>query len=316
MKKFSNLVTGLLATALLCVASVSPSHAATTVYVSGQAGGNDTNACTLASPCRSIGHGVSVAGNGGTVSCLDAGPYLESFTATTSFTLDCDGVVYVSTTGFGIKVQTANAPVVRFRHVTFDGAAGGSEAVFIGAGSNVVFEDCTFQNFTGGTGTTGVDFQPSAAGAHLTITDSIFTNNAIGVNIVAQGGVKATAVIERTEIAGNTYGVNVDSSNGPTLVDVRYSSIASSKVDGIAAFAKAGGPVASIVVDHSASDHNGHSGIAANGALAFVSLNDSTADWNGTGLFAPNGGTILSYQNNLIAGNLSAGTAPVVIGQQ
>jgi Right handed beta helix region len=310
MKKFSNLVSGLLATALLCVASASPSHAATTVYVSGQAGANDTNACTLASPCRSIGHAVSVAGNGGAVSCLDAGPYLESFTATTSFTLDCDGVVYVSTTGFGIKVQTANAPVVRFRHVIFDGAIGGSaaEAVAITGGSNVVFEDCTVQNFSA----EGIFFEPSAAGAHLTITDSIIANNGTGVLIEPPQAAEATAMIERTQITGNGSGITA-LGTGAILVDVRYSSVASNTTFGIAAAGT--GAVTSIVVEHSAVDHNG-TGISAGGSAGFVSLNDSTVDWNATGLNTTSGGTIISYRNNLIAGNVSAGATPVSIGQQ
>jgi hypothetical protein len=313
MNKISSLVTCLFATALLNVASVSPSHATTTVYVSGQAGASDTNACTLASPCRSIGHAVSIAGNGGAVSCLDTGPYFESLTATTSFTLDCDGVVYASTTTYAIKVQTANAPVVRFRHVTFDGANGGGGAAAVGitGGSNVIFEDCTFQNFLG----EGVQFEPSAAGAHLTVTDSIFANNGGGVFILPLQGVKATAIIERTQITGSVIGIQATSTTtGTVLVDVRYSSIAGNTNSGIAAEGQFS--VTSIVLDHSAVDHNG-TGISVGGAFGFVSLNDSTVDWNGTALgTGVSGGTAISYRNNLIAGNVSAGAAPVVIGQQ
>jgi hypothetical protein len=310
MKKSANLH-GLLATALLCVASGSPSHAATTVYVSGQAGASDTNACTLASPCRSIGHATGVAGNGGTVSCLDAGPYAESFTATTSFTLDCEGVVHdLVNNSAAITVQTANAPVVRFRHVIFDGAIGGSaaEAVAITGGSNVVFEDCTVQNFSA----EGIFFEPSAAGAHLTITDSIIANNGTGVLIEPPQAAEATAMIERTQITGNGSGITA-LGTGAILVDVRYSSVASNTTFGIAAAGT--GAVTSIVVEHSAVDHNG-TGISAGGSAGFVSLNDSTVDWNATGLNTTSGGTIISYRNNLIAGNVSAGATPVSIGQQ
>ena len=311
MKKSANLH-GLLATALLCVASGSPSHAATTVFVSGQPGANDTNACTLASPCRSIGHATGVAGNGGTVSCLDAGPYAETFTATTSFTLDCEGVVHdLVNNNPAITVQTANAPVVRFRHVIFDGANGGSSAgaVLISSGSNVVFEDCTFQNFPGA----GVEFTPSAAGAHLTITDSIIANNGTGVEILPVQAAKATAMIERTQITGNGNGITADSAGGAVLVDVRYSSVASNAMFGISAVGF--GSVASIVVDHGAVDHNG-TGISAGGSLGFVSLNDSTVDWNATGLTTASGGLIISYQDNLIAGNPSPGVTPLGIGRQ
>jgi hypothetical protein len=312
MNKISSLVTCLIATTLLCVASVSPSHAATTVYVSGQAGANDTNACTLASPCRSIGYATGIAGNGGTVRCLDAGPYPETFTATTSFTLDCEGVVYYSGNNFAIAVvQAANAPVIRFRHVIFDGAQGGNGAIIIQGGGNVVFDNCTFQNFTGD----AVWFQPDTAGAHLTVTRSVFANNGgTGVSILPTSGVKGTAVIERSQFAGNTFGIYADGSNGPALVEVRYSSVAGSSRDGI--WANTSGYVASIVVAHSASNQNGGSGILAQGGSAYVSLNDSTVDWNATGLTTASGGLIISYQDNLIAGNPSPGVTPLGIGRQ
>ena len=50
--------------------------------------------------------------------------------------------------------------------------------------------------------------------------------------------------------------------------------------------------------------------------VPIVSLSDSTVDWNATGLTTPGGGLILSYQNNLIAGNLSPGVTPLSFGQQ
>jgi hypothetical protein len=39
-------------------------------------------------------------------------------------------------------------------------------------------------------------------------------------------------------------------------------------------------------------------------------------DWNATGLTTSGGGLILSYQNNLIAGNLSPGVTPLSVSQQ
>jgi hypothetical protein len=230
MKKLLNMVAGSVAAALLCVASVSPSCAQTTVFISG--GGSDGNPCTPPQPCRSISHAVSVAaGNGGTVSCLDAGPYTGTFTTTLSFTLDCRGVVY-ALASYPIAL-TSNNSVVTFRHVIFDGAGGGggSSAVEI-SGGKVVFEDCTFQNFTFGQGE-AVLFTPTAS-AHLTITDSVFANNGIagsggGIIIQASAGVTASAVIERTQVTGNTYGIAASAtSGGRALVEVRYSTIANS----------------------------------------------------------------------------------------
>jgi hypothetical protein len=318
MKKLTNLVAGL-AAALLCVASVSPSHAApTTAYVS--AGGNDANPCTLAQPCRSIGQANLIAGSGGTVSCLDAGPYNEAFNTTSAYTLDCRGVVYAMANFFAAYVYAQpNGALVTFRNVTFDGVMGGAGAVQIGIGSRVVFENCTFQNFTTSPGD-AVEFEPSAADAQLTITDSVFANNGLagsggGIYIRPFAGITAGAVIERTQVTGNTYGIIATGFGGGTaLVEVRSSSIASNIFDGIWAVSQ--GTTATIVVEHSASLRNGGSGVNAQGPGAYVSLSDSTVAWNATGVTASGGGLIPSYKNNIIAGNLSPGVAPTGFGLQ
>jgi hypothetical protein len=307
MKKLINLVAGLAAPALLYVASVSPSYAAQTSFISGA--GLDGNPCTLGSPCRTIFRATTTAGNGGIVSCLDAGPYSEDLLTALSFTLDCRGVVYVASGGFAIST---NAPVVTIRNVIFDGAPGGTGAVKI-TGGKVVFENCTFQNFTASPGF-AIDFTPTVAGANLTITDSVFANNGLagsggGILIQPSSGVTGGAVIERTQFAANTFGIAADGYGGGTsLVEVRYSTIAGSIFDGI--WAVTTGSIASIVLEHSASVRNGGNGINAQGTNAYVSLNDSTVGWNGTGLTTSSGGVILSYKNNVISGNLNPGVTP------
>jgi len=311
MKKLINLVAGPIAAALLCIASVSPSYAQTTAFVSGS--GSDGNPCTPAQPCRTINHALT--GSGSTVSCLDAGPYIVNFVSGLSYTLDCRGVVYTNGGSFAITVQPG--AVVTFRHVIFDGAEGGTGAVQI-TGGRVVFEDCTFQNFTASPGE-ALQFAPTVAGAHLTIADSVFNNNGTssgggGVIIQPSAAVTATAVIERTQVASNTYGIVANGSSGMALVEVRYSTIASNAINGIWAYTT--GSTASIVVEHSASVQNGGSGIIAQGAGAYVSLNDSTVDWNATGLNTVGGGIVLSYRNNVIAGNLGPGATPTGVNQQ
>jgi hypothetical protein len=263
------------------------------------------------------------SGNESTVICLDAGPYTESFFVGNLFTLDCRGGVVYSFTSSGFAIAVGDAPpLVTFRNVIFDGSAGGGGGVTISSGARVVFENCTFQNFNVSPGV-GVQFIPSNVGqlgsAYLTITDSVFANNGVasgggGIVIQPSAGFKARAVIERTQVTGNTYGIVANASGGTVLVEVRYSSVASSVFDGIWAFTT--GSVSSIVVEHSASVQNGGNGINATGANAFVSLNDSNVAWNATGLATSSGGTVLSYKNNVIAGNLSPGVTPVSVNQQ
>jgi Right handed beta helix region len=251
---------------------------------------------------------------------LDAGPYTEAFgTSGFSYTVDCRGVVYTNAATFALfGLSTNNNQVITFRNVIFDGAAGGGGAVSIASG-RVVFENCTFQNFTASPGM-AVQFAPTAAGAHLTITDSVFANNGIagsggGIYVQPSAGITAGAVIERTQFTGNTYGIVANGfGSGTALVEVRNSTIADSVFDGIWAVTQ--GTTASIVVEHSASVRNGGSGVNAQSAGAYVSLNDSTVAWNATGLNTSSGGTILSYKNNIIAGNLSPGVTPLSFSLQ
>jgi hypothetical protein len=307
MKKLISFVAGPVAAALLCVASVSPSYAQTTAFVSG--GGSDANPCTVTAPCRSIGHASGLAGTGGTVTCVDAGPYTESITVD-YLTLDCPGVVYTTRNNFAVTVPDGG-DVVTFRNVIFDGIAGGDGAVHITGGGKVVFENCTVQNFTAGQGI-GVLVQPGIHPAQVLITDSVFFNNGAagagaGVFVSPNNPGPTNVVIERTQFTGNTYGIFATA--GSSLIEVNNSTIAESAIDGIWAL-NSGGPITSIVLDHSASVQNGANGINAQGPGAYVSLRDSTVAWNGTGLTMA-GGSILTYQNNLIAGNLSPGATPV-----
>ncbi len=322
MKKLINLVAGLAAASLLFVTSVSPSYAAQTSFVS--RAGNDGNPCTAAAPCRTIGAAIDTAGNGGIVSCLDAGPYTEnnkSLIAGLSFTVDCQGVVYTSASNFAFSVVPSTGQVFTFRNVIFDGAPGGAGAVQIGGSARVVFENCTFQNFTASPAE-AVQFAPSVAGAQLTITDSVFANNGVagggggGIIIQPSGGITAGVVVERTQVTGNNYGIFASGSGGTVLANVRYSTIAGNALDGIFALNSGSVSVASIVVEHSASVRNGGSGAHAQGAGAYVALNDSTVAANAKGLTTTSGGLIFSFKNNFIGGNLSPGVTPTAVDLQ
>jgi len=318
MKKLINLVAGLLAAALLCAAFVSPSHATTptTAFVSGA--GSDANPCTLAQPCRSIIRGAVYAGSGGTVSCLDAGPYSEADSIGYSYTVDCRGVVYVLGTSSNFAFNVEDATAVTFRNVIFDGAAGGGGAVQTTGDASVAFENCTFQNFTNSPGN-AVKFAPTAAGAQLTITDSVFANNGLagsggGIIIQPSGSGSAHAVIERTTVTGNTYGIfaNNTGGTGTILLHIKDSTVANSAFNGISAYTV--GSITAIVIDHSSSLINGSSGILSQGSGGLVFLTDTKVMSNVTGLSTAGGGAIYSYGNNRLTGNASDGVTPVTAG--
>jgi hypothetical protein len=81
---------------------------------------------------------------------------------------------------------------------------------------------------------------------------------------------------------------------------------------GIGAYTSAGHSTVSMTVDHSSSLLNGGNGILAQGSPAFIFLANSTVMSNVTGL-NPSGGTIVSYQDNHLTGNVTDGAPTTVL---
>ena len=149
---------------------------------------------------------------------MDAGPYTEFFSAGISFTLDCPGVVYASSDLFAAYVNGGRYVSQRhFRRIRRRGWCRSDP------GGRVVFENCTFR--ISPHRRASVQLSPTTNEAHLTITDSVFANNGVaagggGIIIQPSRGVTATAVIERTQVTGNTYGIVANASAGTVLVEV------------------------------------------------------------------------------------------------
>jgi hypothetical protein len=144
---------------------------------------------------------------------------------------------------------------------------------------------------------------------------SVISNNDLpgigaGIALAPTGSGSAFAVIERTRLENNFNGVTSDSRGGVVSVHVRNSVMAGNS-QSVAAFSSAGG-IASVTVDRSASTLN-QAGVIASGPQAFVSLAKATVISNVNGLFALNGGSILSYQDNHLTGNVTDGAPTGVL---
>jgi nitrous oxidase accessory protein NosD len=87
-------------------------------------GGSDANSCTASAPCRTIGHAVSMAGDGDTV-VVRRGTYHEDVTVAVGLTLRGVGSPTIDATGLdnGIVVTGAGAEIAGFNvvHATFEG---------------------------------------------------------------------------------------------------------------------------------------------------------------------------------------------------
>jgi len=97
-----------------------------------------------------------------------------------------------------------------------------------------------------------------------------------------------------------------------TIVHVKDSIVTNNVFDGIGAYTSAGRSTVSMTVDRSSSLLNGSNGILAQGSTAYVFLANSTVMSNVTGLNA-SGGTIVSYQNNQLTGNVTDGAPTAML---
>jgi hypothetical protein len=318
MRKLPDLVVGL--AVLILLMPLGTAKAAQTVYVSGTGSGNS---CTRAAPC-SFDTGIGALDSDEVLSCIDAAQpnpaVTRGFQGSGTFTIDCPGTVWTTPVNSSTLLLTGTGLTFIIRNMTFDGEQTGQTAITVQSGVILILQNCVFQNFNAGTGFP-IAFTPTGPGA-LIIKDSVFQNNGVGGGVggaisiaPSGGGGSARVVIERTQIVKNTSGIVANSGNGGmVLAEIKDSTVAYNANDGIQALA--GGTTASIVLNHSTSDHNGGSGANAQGAGAYVSLINSTVLWNATGLTASGGGLILSYQNNVIAGNPHPGVTPMSVSQQ
>lgn len=306
--------------AVLGLAAATPAQAQANQhsFVSGNGTGT---ACTFSNPCSSFNSAINATFAGGIITCVDQGAnagdnaILGTATISKSITIDCAGT---SAGTFSTVIKGAGIVVVlRNLNISSIGLSGNSNGTGVDFqdGAALFVEHCAVDGWNTGIGA-GIHFAPTSGTAKLHVTDSIFRHNGLaaggaGIFIAPTGGASTRIAIERTVVENNTYGIVVVGSGGTTLVEVKDSMIANNAINGIWAFS--GGATTSIVVDHSASNYNGGSGVAASGNGGFVSLSDTTVAGNTTGLSTDTGGSIGSYGNNRINGNVSAGVTPTSV---
>ncbi len=284
-------------------------------FVSGNGTGT---ACTFSAPCAFFITAVGATNSGGLVTCVDQGASAggnseTDITITKSITIDCAGV------STGVYNVVINGPgiVVTLRNLNINGLTSGGFGIDFQNGSALFVEHCVIENWTAA-GAQGIIFSPNVT-AELHVTDSVIKNNGNGssgggIIIQPSGSGAVHAVIERTTVENNTYGIfaNNTGSTGSILLHIKDSTVANSAVNGISAYTA--GSITAIVIDHSSSLINGGSGILSQGSGGLVFLSDTTVMSNVTGLSAIGGGTIYSYGNNRLTGNASDGVTPVTGG--
>lgn len=306
---------------ILTLSSVAQAQA-TRTWVSGV--GNDANPCSRTAPCQTLAGAIIKTAIGGEIDVLDAGG-VGAVTITKSITIDggagFGSILASGTTGVNINIAAnVNDPQrrVTLRRLSIQGT-GLSGAIGTSTGirgirvhtsgvAKLNVENCFIQNFT----TAGIDIVTSegATGARVAIKDTSITNTVIGLqasNSAAAGFITVTA--DRMRIENCTSGLIVKDRATFTVRD--------SVIQGcttVGASIQAPTNIAGLNLENTVIFSTG-TGVQGGGVGTVVDLSNTSILNNSTAI-SGGGGTINSHENNRIANNSAAGTAPTPVGQQ
>jgi Right handed beta helix region len=273
-------------------------------FVSAQQG-NDANACSVTSPCRTFAAAIAAVAAGGEVIVLDSGGY-GGVTITKAVTIAAPAGIYAGihvTAGDAISVNAGGSDTVVLRGLTLNG--GPQNGIDFNTGAALHIESCTISGFlTGG-------ILIGAAGANTFVKDTVSRQN--GVGFTATNG---RASIDHCRFEGNANsGVILQNAD----VSIRDSVSAGNSTGFFAIAASSFNSVLNIY--QSAATNNTGDGLKAqNLGSGFVIVrvaNSAISENLGKGLNnagASDGGpiTLGSLGNNFVEGNIGGDTSGTI----
>jgi hypothetical protein len=265
-----------------------PAHAqASRTWVSGV--GDDANPCSRTAPCKTFAGAISKTAAAGEINCLDPGGF-GAVTITKAITLNCSatlGSVLVAGTN-GIIINAGAADRVILRGIQIQGLNSGLVGIRIMGAAAVSIEDCVVTQFA----QQGINDVRTTGNTKLFIRNTVVSHNgSTGIALGATG--PSNAEIENTSSINNLFGMGAASGNNAMI----RRSVFSGNSTGIEA-----DPGAQANIDNTAITGNG-TGVQANNNIR---LSNSDIAFNTTAI----AGSAISFGNNRITGNTSAGAAP------
>jgi hypothetical protein len=277
-----------------------PADAAPRTFVS--AAGSGT-LCTRALPCDSFQTAYTATDSRGEINCLDAGEY-GGLSIAKSITIDCTDVIGASAGQIAI---VDDALTVRLRGLTLRGGVASFRSV------TAFIENCVITG-SAGPGISGT--APSfGSPVRLFVSDTLVSGNFIGISLSRDGpGPALRATLARVRVEKNRdFGILVGASNSNAVVlaHIRNSVVSGNGLDGVRVVAS-NDALASVTLDRVSSTLNGGAGVSSTrgsgiAAPSVVVIGRSAVLSNQTGLATSGGGTIFSYQNNHLTGNVTEG---------
>jgi Pro-kumamolisin, activation domain/Divergent InlB B-repeat domain len=276
--------------------------------------GSDSNPCTLALPCLTFAAAQAQTEAGGEIDVLDPGDF-GPVTITQSLTID-GGQTNPSTITApagtsGIVVSAGATDVINLRGLSFSGFnQPGTSGVTFNSGAGLAVDNCVFQDFAAA----GIMFAPgngSATKVKLVIAHTTVVDNATGIWIKPTGGSTADVELESLTVSNNAGdGLRVDSTggSGATNLTITDSTLSLNLGSGIDALSGPGSVTADITRVVASANGNGILSNQTSGGTAAVTVGHSVLYGNGTALQASGGGSLLSYSNNQVTGNVADGS--------
>jgi hypothetical protein len=272
-------------------------------FVSGH--GLDTNACTLAAPCRTLAHAFSLTNAGSEIDVLDPAGY-GALTINKAISIVNDGVgtagVIVPSGGIGITITAGTSDAVSLRGLSIEGGGVGQTGIQFNSGKSLTVENCVIRHMTNN----GIDFLSTTATSALTVSNTLVADNGWS-GIFLQPTGSATAVFNRVELNNNGRpGILADGqlSAGTNTINATVSESVAAGNSNAGFFSNtiSGKAPTSLMLFHSVAANN-VTGVYAQGSGATVRLANSTLTGNQFGWTALSSGVVASYGDNYIDGN-------------
>lgn len=296
----STLLAGLTATLAMAL-PVATAHALTESFVLST--GNDANPCTRSSPCQTFLRALAVTDNGGTIWCLDSGPYTGNVNTGLTVTIDCNGGVFTPTSG-----SLGTDGNMTLRNMVVSGVTGVQNTLHVLGSGKLTVENCIIQDASI-SNSAGIAFAPNALNAQLVVRNTTFQRNGSGVTggaivIRPQAGGGGVVSLDNVTVANNVFGIAVDGSGSTAGIGVviANSNVHRNSQDGIVATTTPGGAPIGVMVRNTRSINNSF-GARSIGAAATIRMDSSTVMHNSTGLAVSSGGALLSFGNNHVVAN-------------
>lgn len=267
--------------------------------------GDDTNPCTLQSPCRSFAPAIAAANAAGEVVVLDSAGY-GPFTVTKSISIIAPPGVYAGmspTVGTdGVTVAAGSGDEVVLRGLSINGQ-GGTRGIVINSGGEVHIEQCTIS----GMSQSGIEI---AGGGEVQVRSSIVRSNASdGLSLNAS--TTKVRVVESQFARNSGHGIRVVAGT----LDASRIAADGNALSGVIVASPPPGAPGSVTLSDSVLSGNANAGaaiqITSGGSNGRLSIVRSTSTRNGTDGYSATsagGGTaLLSVTDSAAAENAYSG---------